>query len=175
MARRSRSKKAEDTSDTELSYEEYSGAGARPRGTGGRRNVAPGAQEFEAEDYDEQNRRNVGGEGGAGIQTGNYEDDYGPGTRGFRHPEFHAEPNPKDEGNVLRRSGKKAGSAQDFPTGTWSAQKTTARLKKVKSHKIGARRATGRGVGVTKKPRAKATRGARPSSSRPRTKRKRTT
>src|SRR5687767_2968108 len=102
MAKKSRSTKVGET-DEELSYEDYTGAGARPLGPGGRRNAAPGAQEFEAEDYDEQNRRNVGGEGGGGIQTGTYEDDYGPGARGMRQPEFQTEPRPEDEGNVLRR------------------------------------------------------------------------
>lgn len=128
------------------------GASARPTGPGTRRNVALEAQESEPEDYDEENRRNVGGEGG-GIKTGYYEEDYGPGARGHRHPEFHTEPRSKDEGRVLRTS-RRPRARQDFPSGPWAAQRSTAKIRKVKSGKLRAKTSTGRGLGVRKKGRA---------------------
>src|SRR5688572_12167586 len=121
MARKPRTTRGKTTTkaDPGLSYDEYSAAGASPRGPGGRRNVAPGAQEFEGEDYDEQNRRNVGGEGGQGIQTGHYEEDYGPGARGLRNPEFLTEPAQTKQGTLKRQSA--AGEVtEEFPSGAWS-------------------------------------------------------
>lgn len=152
MARRaktSRNRSARATDD-DASYESVSGAGGRPPGPGARRNVAPGALESEPEDYDEQNRRNVGGEGGAGIQTGYYEEDYGPGARGMRHPEFHTEPRGDETRSVLRRHGAGGATTEEFPTGVWSERKTTSRLRRVKSRRMRARPQAGRGVGVSK-------------------------
>src|SRR5687767_11082619 len=114
--------------DEQLASETLSNRGQGLRGT--KRNVAPEAHDTEPEDYDAQNQAFVGGETDANAKTtpGNYEEDYGPGS-GVRGSELESEKD--EEAGILQRKGKGAEDAQDFPSGNWSKQKTSATLKGV--------------------------------------------